>query len=300
MTGFSMAEAHAVMQLLQDTVAQKMKPYFGALRDDQIMRKSDESLVTVVDRDVEAHLHKELLARYPHSRVIGEESVAQDAGLLSLFSETGMLWVLDPLDGTSGFTRGEKNWGILLSLVSDGVPVAAWIVNAMRDQDLLVLRDGGVFRNGQKIMPYARGQRHETLADMTGTRWDKRNRALQHWHESKQGLFRRFARDVPTAVMLPFAFLDRDIAFFSHYGSQPWDMIPLALFIEETGGRAGWILDGRPYRGASLGEPQAPSLFVRDKDSWDRIYDALFGDADKQALCAIPRAVNHGFRPVAG
>lgn len=88
--------------------------------------KSPGELVTVADREAEAWLTPRLAALVPGSRVVGEEAVEADPSLLEGL-EGGVAWLLDPVDGTSNFARGEARFAMMAALLRDGEALAAWM-----------------------------------------------------------------------------------------------------------------------------------------------------------------------------
>ncbi len=40
---------------------------------------------------------------------------------------TGLAWIIDPIDGTRAFISGQPQWGTLLGLLLDGVPIGGWL-----------------------------------------------------------------------------------------------------------------------------------------------------------------------------
>lgn len=68
------------------------------------------------DADAHAHLTRELARRRPDDAVLSEE------GSLDPRTRRGAhrLWIVDPLDGSSGFGRGTDEWGVHVALVVDG------------------------------------------------------------------------------------------------------------------------------------------------------------------------------------
>ena len=65
--------------------------------------------VTVADRDAEAAMRAVLAERRPEDAILGEEHGASDG-------QSGLTWVLDPIDGTRGFISGTPTWGVLIGL----------------------------------------------------------------------------------------------------------------------------------------------------------------------------------------
>ena len=79
-------------------------------------RKDDATLVTSIDRDAERVVIDVLQKHAPHA-VMSEE-------FGSIAGETGLTWLIDPIDGTTNFAR--KNWPFAVSVaLSDADKVAA-------------------------------------------------------------------------------------------------------------------------------------------------------------------------------
>jgi len=90
-------------------------PYFRA--GVAVERKPDRSPVTAADRDAEAAILAIVRAAFPAASILAEESGAH-AG------DPELRWIIDPLDGTRGFTRGGRFWGPLIALEHRGQTVA--------------------------------------------------------------------------------------------------------------------------------------------------------------------------------
>jgi histidinol-phosphatase len=84
-------------------------------------RKSDGTIVTPADEQVEEVLRVRLAAARPADAVLGEEQ-----GLSGPHGASRM-WVLDPIDGTAHFLRGRIGFATLISLLIGGVPVVGVI-----------------------------------------------------------------------------------------------------------------------------------------------------------------------------
>lgn len=84
--------------------------------DFAVESKSDESPVTIADREVEASLRRIIEAERPDDGILGEEYGPKE-------SRSGMTWVLDPIDGTKSFTIGRPSFGTLIALCEGDIPV---------------------------------------------------------------------------------------------------------------------------------------------------------------------------------
>jgi myo-inositol-1(or 4)-monophosphatase len=71
----------------------------------QDTKSSATDLVTEVDRAVEAELVQGLLAARPDDGVLGEEGAARP-------TRSGVVWVIDPIDGTTNFVYGYPGYNI--------------------------------------------------------------------------------------------------------------------------------------------------------------------------------------------
>lgn len=65
--------------------------------------------VTAADRAAERAMRDVLAQRRPRDAILGEE-FGSKAG------ESGLTWVLDPIDGTRGFMAGTPTWGVLIAV----------------------------------------------------------------------------------------------------------------------------------------------------------------------------------------
>ncbi len=94
--------------------------------------KGDASPVTVADRSAEQAMRAVLRERFPEHGILGEEFGLERA-------QARWRWVLDPIDGTRAFITGRPQFGTLVALLNDGVPVLGII-----DQPVLRERWVGV------------------------------------------------------------------------------------------------------------------------------------------------------------
>jgi myo-inositol-1(or 4)-monophosphatase len=94
-------------------VGEGLLKYFGNV---QATRKADGSLVTQADKWADAALKEAIAQRFPEHGVLTEESQ-------HLVPKQEWFWAIDPLDGTTNFTRGIPIWGIVMGLFYKGTPV---------------------------------------------------------------------------------------------------------------------------------------------------------------------------------
>lgn len=76
--------------------------------------------VTVADRAAELAIRQVLAETRPSDGILGEEFGTTKG-------ETGLTWVLDPIDGTRGYVAGTPTWGTLIALHDGCKPIAGLI-----------------------------------------------------------------------------------------------------------------------------------------------------------------------------
>ena len=99
-------------------------------------RKGLKDFVTEVDREAERMVTSHLLANVPDSQVRGEE--------LSPDTETDdLVWIVDPLDGTTNFLHGFPAYAVSIAGVYQGIPRVAVIVDVVRQITYSAVAGGG-------------------------------------------------------------------------------------------------------------------------------------------------------------
>jgi len=99
------------LALLEDVVREAgtiALTYFNDLKNVEVNKKSPRDFVTAADVAVEAFLKKTLTEKYPEYGFWGEESGQSD-------NQTNR-WIVDPIDGTHSFSRGQYFWAISVAL----------------------------------------------------------------------------------------------------------------------------------------------------------------------------------------
>jgi 3'(2'), 5'-bisphosphate nucleotidase len=71
------------------------------------------------DRVSHRLLMEEIAGRFPADRIRSEEADQSER----LGSQSGRVWIIDPLDGTREYSEGREDWAVHVALAVDGVPV---------------------------------------------------------------------------------------------------------------------------------------------------------------------------------
>jgi myo-inositol-1(or 4)-monophosphatase len=119
---FSMEVCDFLRDLLPRT-GQIVRRYFHS-EDLLSYKKGIHDFVTAADLAVNKFLEKELGKKYPNISILTEEGKSTDYVNMR---NNDYLWIIDPLDGTANFTRGDNNFSISVALVRFGRPVVGVI-----------------------------------------------------------------------------------------------------------------------------------------------------------------------------
>ncbi|KAA2313640.1 histidinol-phosphatase [Pseudooceanicola sediminis] len=98
---------------MADAAGAAILPFFrsaGLTEDNKLAGGYDP--VTEADRAAEQAMRGVLARRRPKDAILGEEFGTKDG-------DSGLTWVLDPIDGTRGFVSGTPTWGVLIGLSDD-------------------------------------------------------------------------------------------------------------------------------------------------------------------------------------
>ena len=198
----------------------------------RVETKPDRTPVTAADRDAEAAVLAAIRAAFPTHAILGEETGAH-AG------DAATRWIVDPIDGTRGFTRGGSFWGPLVALEHEGrVVVGAMAMPALgetywaaRGRGAWMSRDGGpaVRLQVSGIADWAESSL--SFGEFRGVFAPERERAVLEL--ARTAAQARCYGDLAGAAMV----LTGRAEAWVEAGVQVWDIAPLLVLAEEAGGR---------------------------------------------------------------
>jgi histidinol-phosphatase len=196
--------------------------------DLKIDAKPDMSPVTEADRAIETYARERISNERPDHAILGEEF-----GVLGDRHATWR-WVIDPIDGTRSFVRGNETWATLIALQREGESVVAVAsAPAMRMRFYATL-GGGSFLNGHQIHVSKISEISEALIMHTAIR----GFLITKQSEKLVALAGRCwdARGVGNSLShLNVARGTADIGWTSR--ANVWDFAALKLVVTEAGGR---------------------------------------------------------------
>jgi myo-inositol-1(or 4)-monophosphatase len=120
--------------------------------------KSPNNPVSEADLAVDRFLRRELGALLPSAAWLSEET-ADD----KVRTQSGLIWLVDPIDGTRDFVAGRKGWAVSVALVSGGRPLIGMLIAPARGEEWIAVAGEGARLNNAPI-------RASTRAALAGAR----------------------------------------------------------------------------------------------------------------------------------
>lgn len=229
--------------------------------------KTDRDYATTTDFVIEDELRALLHDLTPDIGFLGEER-----------GHTGPVetyWCLDPIDGTTNFTRGLPDFGIALALITDAQPVHGEIALPAH-QERYATQDDTAYCNGQRIRISTTSTLPEAVVSVgdfaTGPGSVEKNRR-------RMSTLSRLADTVGRVRMLGSA--ATDLAWLAAgrldavviHSNKPWD-VAAGIAIAQAAGAVVTHHDGSPY---SITGPNVLAAAPR-------IHAAIVAALDRQRL----------------
>ncbi|GAA1359722.1 inositol monophosphatase family protein [Streptomyces beijiangensis] len=262
----------AVDEAVRRAAAVEIMPRWRQLAAHEITQKTGpHDLVTVADRGAEDHLTAALTALLPGSVVVGEEAVSADPSSYDALRGDVPVWIVDPIDGTRQFVRGEPGFCTLVALAHRGELLASWTYAAALDEMAVAVRGRGARLNGVPLhagapAPGADLKIAQSHPDFTT---DEQKRSLLALRT--EGIQ---ARPCGSAGLEYLAIARGTLDAVAFNWELAWDHAAGMLLVEEAGG-AHLTLTGEPFR--ITGGNAMPFTAARDEATARRVAGILAG-----------------------
>ena len=135
--GIAQEAARGAARVIRDAAAGREKLVWET--------KGRSDFVSEVDKASEREITAMVKGRLPSASVLGEELTP------TALSEKGIVFIVDPLDGTTNFLHGYPEYSVSIAVARDRVLCAGVVLNAARDEEFTARRGSGAFLNGKRI-----------------------------------------------------------------------------------------------------------------------------------------------------
>lgn len=197
--------------------------FFGKF---DVEKKSDGTLVTNIDKEIEEKFRKLLKKEFPDHGVIGEEF-----GKYKTDSE--FVWVIDPLDGTHSFISGKPLFGTLICCMRNEKPVIGIVDIPIQKQRWFGGESLGVKQNNRTCKNGKHKKEFENLIVSSTSFFmfdDREQSKIKKIYN--QVRFPVFGNDCYSYGLL----LSEKIDLIIEANMKPWDYLAQVALINEFGG----------------------------------------------------------------
>jgi myo-inositol-1(or 4)-monophosphatase len=207
-----------------------LKENYNDIQRPKVEFKGEIDLVTKCDKESQEIICSILAENFPHHSILAEED-------LSIEKEKELLWLIDPLDGTTNFAHSLPVFSVSIAFFQEGAPLVGVVYIPMLKEMFHAVNSGGAFLNQKKItVSQEKDLGNSVLA--TGFPYDCR--------ESKQNNLGNFSKFLVKArAIRRWGVASIDLSYvaagrfegFWEPKLKPWDTAAGMLIVQEAGGK---------------------------------------------------------------
>jgi myo-inositol-1(or 4)-monophosphatase len=198
---------------------------------DVTTKDSKIDYVTTADQKAQERIVDRIHQESPDAQIVGEEQ-----NVSKTIPESGDVWVIDPIDGTTNFVNGIPIWTVSLAAIQDGEPVAAVNLLPALDEEYVASSDGT--KRDDEIVSVSETADIESFTASPILRYGfaQRNEfaAVTGDVIKTVGDIRRFGCAQATLALVARGAID---VTFSTVQPNPWDTVAGAYMVEQAGGK---------------------------------------------------------------
>ncbi len=207
-----------------------LQHYWGNLADIRSKGRPGD-LVTEADKAAEKEVLAVLRLHLPDHAILAEESG-------SIGTQTdGLLWAVDPLDGTTNYTHQYPFCGCSVGLLIDGKPAVGAIFDPVHNQLFRAAKGLGATCNREPISVSGTASLADSLL-VTGFAYDRRETIDNNYAEfcHLTHLTQGVRRGGAASIDLAYVACGRLEGYWER-GLSPWDLAAGVILVEEAGGQ---------------------------------------------------------------
>lgn len=226
-------ESRVAIDVAREAGASILAFHKGPLNVEQKSYADDYEPVTEADRVANELIVTRLAKEFPHDGVLAEESIDTEHRL-----EKSRVWMVDPLDGTTGFIQGNGDFAVQIGLVENGVCVVGVVYQPATDVLYRAIRGGGSWiERPQSGVEQAFVSDHQNLGTMRlaasrSHRSPRMNRVVSHLGFKEE--VQRGSVGIKIGLLI-----ERQCDVYIHLSprTKQWDTCAPQLILTEAGGR---------------------------------------------------------------
>ncbi|MBU8877665.1 inositol monophosphatase family protein [Bacillus sp. FJAT-29790] len=210
---------------------QKIKQSFSKTLIIQTKSNAND-LVTDIDKKTEQFFIEKIKEIYPDHKILGEEGFGDDVTDL-----TGVVWIIDPIDGTMNFIHQQRNFAISIGIYEEGVGKIGLIYDVVHDELYHAVKGNGAFFNDLPLPQLTEVNVSEAIIGMNAT-WVSENKHIDRTLLAPLVRNARGTRSYGSAAIEMAYIASGRIDAYITLRLAPWDIAGGIILIEELGGIA--------------------------------------------------------------
>ncbi len=191
-------------------------------------KSSDTDVVTEADQAAEALVKERLLGARPEDGLVGEEGD-------DLPGTSGVVWIVDPIDGTVNYLYGLPHFAVSIAAEVDGEVVAGVVVAPALGLEYVATLGGGATCNGRPVRPRPVVPLGERLV-ATGFNYEQPARARQAAYMARLLPRVRDLRRLGSCALDLCGVASGTLDAYVEEGAHIWDHAAAGLVVLEAGG----------------------------------------------------------------
>ncbi|MDI3477708.1 MAG: monophosphatase [Epulopiscium sp.] len=263
--------------------AQKIVLEAGSILRDALCRKVNcdykngdhRDLCTEYDLKIENYLISNIQKQFPAHKFVSEERENNDC-------LEGLVWIIDPIDGTTNFVSWQKCFSISLALYKDSKPLFGLVYDVMQDDLYLGIAGQGAYLNGKKLKRLGKTELKECILDASLNSiqifYNKHNIKVFNLAKDIRG-----HRSCGAASLAICKIALGELHIYISAKLRAWDFAAAGIILNEVGGYYNSIFDD------CLDLTGKPTVFMAcsSKDIYNEIIQSISGE-NLLCFCSPP------------
>ncbi|OGY99874.1 MAG: hypothetical protein A2945_02680 [Candidatus Liptonbacteria bacterium RIFCSPLOWO2_01_FULL_52_25] len=211
-------------------------------------RKSRYSdIVTRGDKLSEQMIAAHIKQHYPAHRVRGEEGT-------DVRSNSSYEWIIDPIDGTTNYSKGNNSFGISVGLYKNGRGVLGVVYFPALQKLAYAVRGHGAFVNRKRVRM---GKNNIALKDaLIAAGGISRNKKYEELRDRVMNVLMGGSFVAETLWLI-----ENQIDAYIHMGATPYDCAAVRVIVEEAGG----VVSGIASKVINMDDKKTPIILAKSE-----------------------------------
>jgi 3'(2'), 5'-bisphosphate nucleotidase len=263
-------EMSVALELAREAGAAILDVYDGPFEIEQKDGADDREPVTQADRIANEIIVQRLSREFPEDGILAEESVDTERRL-----GKSRVWMIDPLDGTTGFIKGDGDFAVQIGLAENGDCVLGVVYQPLPGVLYHAVRGNGAWVERPEAEPeQARVSDHTDLSTMRlaasrSHRSPRMDRVVQQFGVKQE--VRRGSVGIKVGLIV-----EQQCDLYVHLSprTKQWDTCAPEIILQEAGGRL-TDLFGQPLRYNSREVQNRNGIVASNSVAHQEIIEAL-------------------------